>query len=81
MPLRRLSFDMKLFISYDYKAFPIYLLFLDSVGVCLKHSSFDLEETFFTEKRLKTYLTHNVHKKCRRRAQKGAQKLLTFYRY
>ena len=44
---------MIFFISYDYKAFPINLDFLNIVRVCPQTLYFHLEEAFFTERRFK----------------------------
>ena len=57
---------MIFFISYDYKAFPINLDFLNIVKVCPQTLYFDLEEAFFTKKRFKRsnrQSAQKVHKK------------------
>ena len=77
MYLRRLVFQIKLFISYDYKAFPVNLHFLDIVGVCPTTFCFDLKEAIFTEKSFQI----NNKQRAQKAHKKRAEKVLSFYRY
>ena len=74
MYLRRLVVQIKLFISYDYKAFPVNLHFLDIVGVCPTTFCFDLKVAIFTEKRFQI----NNKQRAQKAHKKGQKKFFHF---